>query len=265
MRIPIVKGRAFSGADEEDAPRVAVISEALARRYFPNEDPLGRRVKAGAAESDPWHTIVGVAGDVSRFMFDRETQPILYLPNQQIPDRGAYFVVRTSGEPMSAVSAVRAQIAALDDKLPLFEIKSHEQAIADDLAGLRLAAALMAMFGAMALLLAGVGVYGVMAYAVSQRTREIGVRMALGAQTGTVLRMVLAQGLKLALGGIVIGLGAALALSRFIGSLLYGVRASDPLTYAGVALLLIFVALVACIIPARRAAKTDPMIALRAE
>jgi putative ABC transport system permease protein len=265
VRIPIVKGRAFSGADEEDAPRVAVISEALARRYFPNEDPLGRRVKVGASESAPWHTIVGVAGDVSRFMFDRETQPILYLPNQQIPDRGAYFVVRASGEPMSAVSAVRAQIAALDDKLPLFEIKSHEQAIADDLAGLRLAAALMAMFGAMALALAGVGVYGVMAYAVSQRTREIGVRMALGAQPRDVLQLVIGQALKLAALGLAIGLPVALALGQVMAGALFGVVALDPMTFVAFTLLLTGVATLAGYLPARRAMRVDPLVALHYE
>jgi putative ABC transport system permease protein len=265
VRIPIVKGRAFSGADGEDAPRVAVISEALARRYFPNEDPLGRRVKVGAAESAPWHTIVGVAGDVSRFMFDRETQPILYLPNQQIPDRGAYFVVRVSGEPMSAVSAVRAQIAALDDKLPLFEIKSHEQAIDDDLAGLRLSAALMAMFGAMALVLAGVGVYGVMAYAVSQRTREIGVRVALGAQPRDVLRLIIGQALKLAALGLVIGLPVALALGKVMAGALFGVVALDPITFVVFTLLLTGVALLAGYLPARRAMRVDPLVALHYE
>jgi putative ABC transport system permease protein len=265
VRIPIVKGRAFSGADAEDAPRVAVISEALARRYFPNEDPLGRRVKVGAAESAPWHTIVGVAGDVSRFMFDRETQPILYLSNQQIPDRGAYFVVRASGEPMSAVSAVRAQIAALDDKLPLFEIKSHEQAIADDLAGLRLATALMAMFGVMALALAGIGVYGVMAYAVSQRTREIGVRMALGAQQRDVLRLIIGQALKLAALGLAIGLPVALALGKVMAGALFGVVALDPMTFVAFTLLLTGVATLAGYLPARRAMRVDPLVALHYE
>jgi putative ABC transport system permease protein len=266
VRIPIVKGRAFSANDGENAPRVAVISEALARRYFPNEDPLGRRIKPGAAESvAPWYTVVGVAGDISRFMFDRETQPQLYLPNQQFPDRGSYFIVRTYGEPLSAVSAVRAQFAALDDKLPLYEIKSHEQVITDDMAGMRLATALMAVFGVLALVLAGVGVYGVMAYAVSQRTHEIGVRMALGAQSRDVLRLIVGQSLKLAVLGLSIGLPVALVLGKLMAGALFGVVALDALTFVGFTLLLTGVALLAGYLPARRAAQVDPLIALRCE
>src|SRR5262245_2422365 len=265
VRIPIVKGRAFSANDVDGAPRVAVISETLARRYFPNEDPIGRRVKAGAAESAQWYTIIGVAGDASRFMFDRETPPLLYLPNQQIPDRGAYFVIRVSGEPMSAVPSVRAQIAALDDKLPLYEIKSHEQVIADELAGLGLATELMAMFGALALALAAVGVYGVMAYAVSQRTREIGVRLALGARPRDVFSLIVGQSFKLAAIGLAIGLPAALALGRLMAGALFGVVALDPLTFVGFTLLLTGVALLAGYLPARRAMKVDPMVALRCD
>jgi putative ABC transport system permease protein len=263
VRIPILKGRAFSASDAADAPRVAVISEATARRYFPNEDPLGRRIKAGAAESAaPSYTVVGVAGDISRFMFDRETQPMLYVPNQQAPERGAYFVVRTANEPLSFVPAVRAQIAALDDKLPLYEIKSHEQVIADDMAGMRLVTALMAVFGALALLLAAVGVYGVMAYAVAQRTHEIGVRLALGAQPRDVLWLIMGQSLKLAAFGLAIGLPVALALGQVMAGALFGVVALDTLTYAGFTLLLTGVALLAGYLPARRAMRVDPLVAL---
>jgi len=266
VRIPIIKGRAFSASDGEDAPRVAVISEAMARRYFPNEDPLGRRVKVGAVESTPpWYTVVGVAGDVSRFMFDRETPPMLYLPNQQVPDREAYFVIRVSGEPMAAVPAVRAQIAALDNKLPLYEIKSHEQVITDELAGLGLGSELMAMFGALALALAAVGVYGVMAYAVSQRTREIGVRMALGARPRDVFRLIAGQALKLTALGLAIGLPVAFALGRMMTGALFGVIALEPLTFIEFTLLLTGIALLAGYLPARRASRVDPMAALRQE
>jgi putative ABC transport system permease protein len=266
VRIPVIKGREFSADDVEGAPPVAVISETLARMYFPNEDPLGRRVKAGAAESaGPWYTIVGVAGDVQRFMLDREMQPMLYVPNQQLFDREAYVIVRVSGDPMAAVPAVRAQIAALDDKLPLYEIKSHERVIADRMAGLRLIAALMVMFGALALMLASVGVYGVMAYAVSQRTREIGVRMALGARPQDVLRLVVWQSLKLAALGLAIGLPVALALGRVMAGALFGIVALEPMTFVGFTLLLTGMALLAAYLPARRAMRVDPMIALRFE
>jgi putative ABC transport system permease protein len=264
VRIPVIKGREFSADDVEGAPPMAVISETLARRYFPNEDPLGQRVKVGAAESaGPWYTIVGVTGDVPRFVLDREMQPTLYLRNQQLPDREAYLVVRVSGAPMDAVPAVHAQIAALDDKLPLYEIKSHEKVIADRVSGLRLIAALMMMFGALALVLASVGIYGVMAYAVSQRTREIGVRVALGARPQDVLRLVLGQSLKLAALGLAIGLPVALALGRAMASALFGVIALEPLTFVGFTLLLTGVALLAGYLPARRAAKVDPITALR--
>ena len=266
VRIPIIKGRAFSASDIDSETRVAVISETLARRYFPNEDSIGRRVKVGAAESaELWHTIIGVAGDVSRFMFDRETQPMLYLPIQQFPDRGAYLIVRASGATMAAVPAVRAQIAALDDKLPLYEIKSHEQVIADQMAGLRQVAAWMGMFGALALALAALGVYGVMAYAVSQRTREIGVRMALGARPHDVFRLIVGQALKLAALGLAIGLPVALALGRVMAGALFGVVALDPMTFVGFTLLLTSVALLACYLPARRAMRVDPMVTLRFE
>jgi putative ABC transport system permease protein len=266
LRIPVIKGREFSADDVEGTPPVAVVSETLARRYFPNEDPLGRRVKVSALESAAqWHTIVGVTGDVPRFMLDREMQPMLYLPNQQLPDRDACIVVRASGSPMAAVPAVRAQIAALDDKLPLYEIKSHEQVIADRMAGLRLIAALMVMFGALALVLASVGIYGVMAYAVSQRTREIGVRVALGARPQDVLRLVVGQSLKLAALGLAIGLPVALALGGVMAGALFGVVALEPMTFVGFMLLLTGVALLAGYLPARRAMRVDPMIALRFE
>jgi len=264
VRIPVINGREFSADDVEGAPLVAVISKTLARRYFPNEDPLGRRVKVGASESvAPWYTIVGVTGDVPRLWLDREMQPMLYLPNQQLPGRDAYLVVRVSGAPMAAVQAVRAQIAALDDKLPLYEIKSHEQVIADSMAGLRLVAALMVMFGALALALAAVGIYGVMAYAVSQRTREIGVRVALGARPQDVFRLVVGQSLKLAALGLAIGLPVALALGRMMAGALFGVIALEPLTFVGFTLLLTGVAMLAGYLPARRATKVDPITALR--
>src|SRR5262249_40900261 len=204
-----------------------------------------------------------VGGGVRGGGVDGEVGPMLSLPNQQLPGRDAYLVVRASGAPMAAVQAVRAQIAALDDKLPLYEIKSHEQAIADQMAGLRLVAALMVMFGALALALAAVGIYGVIAHAVSQRAREIGVRVAVGARPQDVLRWVVGQALKLAGLGLAIGLPVALALGRMMAGALFGVIALEPLTFVEFTLLLTGVAMLAGYLPARRATKVDPITALR--
>jgi putative ABC transport system permease protein len=266
VRIPIVKGRAFSVGRDPSAPREAVISQAMEKRYFANE-PIGKQVRPDSDDSSasPWYTIVGVAGDVSRFVFDREVQPMLYLPSEQVVDRGAYFLLRTSGDPMAAVPAVRAQINSLDDTLPVYEIKSHEQAITDVLAGIRLATEMMAMFGLLALVLAAVGVYGVIAYSVTQRTHEIGVRTALGAQPRDVLGLVIGQALKLAAVGLAIGLPVALGLGRVMAGALFGMVALDAMTFAGFTLLLATVALLAGYVPARRAMTVDPMVALRYE
>lgn len=267
MRIPLTEGRAFSASDGAGATRVAIISESFARRYWPNEQVLGQRISlhVGNKSHAQWFTIVGVVGDVRRFMFDGEMKPTVYVPYRQAPEHTRYFTLRTVGDPTSMIAAVRAQIASIDSDLPIYDIKSQEKVVADQLAGIQLSATLMAMFGLMALLLSAIGVYGVMSYSVSQRTHEIGIRMALGAQPGDVRRMVTRQALMLTGTGLAIGLPVALALGRVMASALFGVVSLDLTIFIGFTLALVFIAFLASYLPARRASKVDPIIALRYE
>jgi putative ABC transport system permease protein len=267
MGISLRRGRPFTEQDVKQQPQaggVAIINESLVRRYFTDEDPLGKRL-ALAKDSAEWREIIGVAGDVKHNGVIDEATPEIYAPTLRNAS-GAYdLVVRSATGPAQIAAAVRGQFRALDPNLPLFTIRTLEETVALNLARQRFAVALLSAFATVGLLLAAVGVYGVMAYSVSQRTREMGVRMALGAQSSDVLRMVLLEGFKLTAIGAAIGLPAALAITRLMKNLLYGVSASDPLTFAGVPVLLAVVALLACWLPARRAAKTDPIGALRGE
>jgi predicted permease len=270
---PVVAGRAFSERDREDAPGVAVVNETFAKRYWPGQDPLGRRIRLasglanGLAGSDaPWLEVVGVARDGKYRMYFEAPQPYVYLPAAQRYRGDMTLVVRTDADPAGVVAALRREVAALDAEVPLFGVRTMEEFLRDrTFAGPRLVSSLLSVFGLLGLTLAAVGIYGVMAYSVGQRTREIGVRMALGARRGDVVAMILRKGLILAALGVAAGTLAALALTRVMSGLLYGVSASDPLTYAGVAGLLALVALAACLIPARRASRVDPMVALRYE
>jgi putative ABC transport system permease protein len=289
LAIPLVKGRYLNRGDMRDALPAAVINEALARLYFPNEDPVGKRVWLGPPEelipSDMvpasmdlkgfrftrW-TIVGVVKDVLYDGLNQQGKPEIYMPNEQednnkIPDasRGMYLAVHTTADPLSLAPAVRRQVFELDKEQPVTEVATMERLVAASLSQSRLSALLLAIFGAVALVLAAVGVYGVMSYAVTERVREIGVRMALGATRRDVLRMVVSRGMILAGAGVLIGLAGALIATRLMKTLLFNVSATDPLTFAVVASLLTAVALLACYIPARRAMKVDPMIALRCE
>ncbi len=261
MGVPIVAGRAFAEADDENAPLVAIINEAVARRYFPDEDPLGKRVRT----KDAWHTIVGIVGDVHQSGLESEASTHLYLPYWQIPQGRMGIVVRTTADPTTLVGAIRNQITALDSEQPVYNFQAMEQLLSDSMAQRRLNLSLLSFFSLIAALLAIVGIYGVIANLVSQRTREIGIRIALGARPADVLRMVLGQGLRLTLFGTLIGVCGALALTRFLSSLLFEVSTTDVPTFVFVSLVTATVTLLACWIPARRAAKTNPMTALRYE
>ncbi|MDQ3684029.1 MAG: ABC transporter permease [Acidobacteriota bacterium] len=273
MGIRLVKGRFFTAQDTQRSPLVAVIDEEFARQQFPDEDPLGKRI-AGNGDM-PAIEIVGVVAHVKHFGLDAASEtikPQLYLAFNQIPDKflpqvagRMNVVVRTASDPMSVAAAVRREVQALDRNQPIYNVSTMEQTLDQSLATQRLATTLLALFAGVALILAAVGIYGVMAYSVTQRTHEIGIRMALGAQRGDVLKLVVSQGMLLALIGVGFGLIAAFLLTRLMASLLYGVSATDPVTFAGIALLLALVALIANYIPARRATKIDPMIALRYE
>jgi putative ABC transport system permease protein len=268
LGVPLKAGRDFGAGDTAGSPRVAVISEAMARRFWPNDDPVGKRLKPGRSTSEgEWLSIVGVVGDVKhRGLPDNPNgDPDVYTPFAQEPGTGFNLVLRTAGDPAAVYAALRKEIQALDADVPVYDMNPMSELVRRETARSRFSALLMSVFAALALALAAVGIYGVMSSAVAQRTHEIGVRMALGARRGDVIRIVVGQGMALTLAGVGVGLGLALALTRVMSGLLYGVSASDPLTYAGVAGVLAVVALAACLIPARRASRVDPMVALRYE
>ena len=266
-----LKGRDLSGLSENQRAGMAVnaivIDEEFARRYWPNQDAVGQRIRLGGADSsNPVLTVIGVVGRVKMESLSGGTDYVQgYFCSQQLPFSGMTAVIKSRVEPSSLTAAVRAQVTALDPSQPIFNIRTMEQIRDESVATEKLNVMLLMIFAAVALVLALVGIYGVMSYAVTQRTHEIGIRLALGAQPGDVLRLVVGQGMMLTSAGIGIGLGLALALTWLMKALLFGTSATDPLTFTIVATVLAFVAFVACYVPARRAAKVDPLIALRYE
>ena len=266
MGIRLLKGRTFTEADAADRPTVTVINETMARRFWPGEDPLGKRLKQGWPEDQaPWLEVVGVVADVKLNGVDQETPLQAYLPLMQRPSYSLALVVRASGSPLGLAPAVERAVHEADKDLPVSGVRSMDQLMSGAIARQRLTLALLLGFGLLALVLASVGIYGVISYSVSLRTHEFGVRMALGARGGDVLRLVIGQGIRLTLVGVALGLLCAFGMTRWMEALLFGVRATDPLTFAVIPVLLTAVALLACYLPARRAAKVDPMVALRYE
>ncbi|MBA3804227.1 MAG: ABC transporter permease [Acidobacteria bacterium] len=267
MGIHLLKGRYLTEQDTMDTPPVMVISEAMAKRYFPNGDATGQRLKTGGCTECDWTTIVGVVGDVKDRGLNTDNVPAMYLPFVQEPGniRMMNLVLRTEGDPASMAAAVRREVNTIDPDLALADIKTMDQLMSESLGQSRYRGVLLGIFAMVALILAAVGIYGVIAYAISQRTREIGIRIALGARRWDVFKLVVGHGMILSLIGVAIGVAVSLALTRFLSSLLYGVSNTDPLTFSSVVLLLISVALLACAIPARGATRVDPMVALRQE
>jgi predicted permease len=269
MGIPIIAGRAFSDADDASATPVALINQSFARRFFPDENPIGQHLRFRSA--NPWITIVGIVGDVRGFGLDKQPSSEIYLAFQQQsslpynPLSSLRMVVRTAGDPNSIAPAALEAVRELDKDLPLPQARTMETVLSASVAERRSNMLLLGVFAAIALILTSVGIYGVISYSVAQQTQEIGVRIALGAQSRDVTTLVLRTGMRLVLMGIVIGSAGALALTRWMTSLLFEVSATDSLTFIMTALLLTTIALLACYIPARRATKVDPMVALRTD
>lgn len=261
LDIPLMKGRAFTQADDQNQMPVAIINEALARRFFNNEDPIGKGLNIEGEQAP--REIVGVVADVRHFGLDAEAKPEIYAPFPQHPFPFMVFVFRAAGDTSKVAALVRSEISMMDKDQPLSNIKTMEQYLSESLSRRRFNTLLLSLFAALALVLAAVGIYSLMSYSVTQRTREIGIRMALGAQPMEVLRLMLGHGVKLSLAGLIIGVVAALVLTRLLSSLLYEISATDPVAFVVVPLLLIVVVLIAIYIPSRRATKVDPLIALR--
>ena len=268
MGIPLVRGREFNDGDTIDNTRGVVIGEKTAKHYWPNQDPIGKRLKPGGTNDNetPWRTVIGVVKDVRQNDFIAEPKMQMYFSYKQLGQLVANaLIVRTSVDPLSLATPVRNAIWSVDKDQPVANIDSMENIVAGAVARQRFSMLLLAIFAALALVLAAVGIYGVMSYTVAQQTREIGIRIALGAKRGDVLKMTVKQAIKLVGLGLAIGLPSAFILTRVMSTLLFGISATDPITFLGISLVVLVVALLASYIPALRATKVDPMIALRAQ
>jgi putative ABC transport system permease protein len=267
MHIPLIAGRLFTASDTRSSTPVVIINQTLAQRFFPNENPIGKHIKPGVSDmgDSVMREIVGVVGDVRHRRLWRALDPESYAPYDQVAIGGMTVVVRGAADPQALMPMVRSEVKKLDAELPLYEVRTLEDYVSGSVAQRRFTALLLGIFAVVAMLLAAVGLYGVISYGVAQRTHEIGVRIALGAESSDVLRLVVGQGLRLTILGVALGWLGALGISRFLSGLLYGVAGDDPATFAGVASVFVAVAMAACYVPARRAACVDPLVALRHE
>ncbi|MEO6727014.1 MAG: FtsX-like permease family protein, partial [Blastocatellia bacterium] len=263
MGVALRQGRYFTEHDTRGEQETVIVDEAMAQRFWPNENPIGKRLQRGGAGK--WQTVVGVINDAKQFSAEKEPPITVYYPYEQYLARNMYLVVRTASDPGAMGPVIAGAIQSLDPDLPVFDVRTMDERLSDVLGRRRLSMLLLGGFAGIALILAAIGIYGVMAYSVNQRTREIGIRMALGAQAGDILRLVVGQALLLVSVGIAVGLVGALALTRVMASLLYGISVMDRWTFVLTPLLLAGIALLASYLPARRAAKVAPMIALRYE
>ena len=267
MGIPLLEGRSLTEHDVEASPPVALVNQTMAEELWPNDDPIGKRIKFPGSEKrpQPWRTVVGVVSDVTQRALDKKAPMQIYLPEAQFPTQFMTLVVRTSSDPAGMTAAVRNEILAIDKDQAVYQIATMDQLLADSISLRRFSMMLLIAFAGVAVTLAAVGIYGVISYSVTQRTHEIGVRMALGANRKNIVKLVVGQGLILTLTGIGIGLAGAFGVTRVMEGLLFGVSATDPVTFAVISVVLAGVALGACFLPAWRASKVDPMIALRYE
>jgi putative ABC transport system permease protein len=267
LKVALISGRMFSATDKFDAPWVEIVNQAFVNKYFPNEQAVGKRTRFTFDAKEPYREIVGVVGNIAQDDLAGPPVPVIYVANEQGPSTFLTYMVRTAGDPAAFVGSAQAALHEIDQQLPLIQPQTMEH-FTDQTASVflrRYPSYLIGSFAGLALILAMIGLYGLISYTVQQRTREIGIRMALGAQPGDVLRLVMGQGIGAVLAGVAVGVVAALALTRLMASLLFGVRATDAVTFASVAVLLTCVALAASYIPARRAMRTDPLVALRHE
>jgi predicted permease len=267
MGIGVVEGRFFDERDRQDSLKVAIVDEGFAARFWPGRSALGKRVKRGGADSDdPWMTIVGVVKTVKQYSLDADPPRVaMYMPHSQEPTGSLYIVARTASDPSQMVAPFAAQVKAIDPEIPVYSVSPMRERLAGSLAQKRFSMLLLGLFAGVALALAAVGIYGVMAYMVAQRTREIGIRMALGAESRNLISLIVKQGMTIAAVGVAAGVAGALALTRFMSSMLYGVSAADPVTLVLVSGALAAIALLACAVPALRATRVDPIVALRYE
>jgi putative ABC transport system permease protein len=264
MGTPLLQGRDFTAFDKADAPGVVIINSYLAQHHFAGEDPVGKRLEMGFRRGPL--EVIGVAADERQESLQTDSHPGMYLPYAQSPTSlPLVLLARSTSDAATVATAVRQQMATLDGQLPVYDVKTMDQVVSTAIARPRFVTLLLAVFAGVAVLLATIGIYGVMSYTVAQNTREIGIRLALGAQQGDVLKLVVGQGLVLTMLGVMIGLACAFGLTRLMANLLYGVTATDPITFVAVPALLLAVSLFACYVPASRAAKVDPMFALRCE